>query len=327
MRGFGLKNLFYVFTDNFHKSFTAEKDVENFLRVFNKIFGSDMNRFIGSCKKDSDRGIDLINDLNSHESKVMDYDKKELIGFLKRCDKDFPRSITMLQYPVVMSILKARGNIKVTEEQFSELNKMRDILAKPAWHFVDNMMPLIARRAAEIIGAKEKSISCMMIEEVIQSLEKSRLIVSEEELDKRHKLTVVVSIDSKRYLLSGKPAEGCWELFKKNVHFSSDILQGMPCYPGILEGEICRINDYRELDKIREKTILATYMTDIHYTPYLHKIKAILTEEGGLACHAVIVAREFKIPCITGIKGLMDSFKDKDRVEVDADKGIVRKIR
>ena len=58
----------------------------------------------------------------------------------------------------------------------------------------------------------------------------------------------------------------------------------------------------------------------------MKKASAIITDEGGLSCHAAIVARELGIPCIIGTKIATKVLKDGDRVEVDADKGIVKKI-
>jgi len=54
--------------------------------------------------------------------------------------------------------------------------------------------------------------------------------------------------------------------------------------------------------------------------------KAFVTDEGGIVCHAAIIARELKVPCIIGTKFATQIFKDGDMVEVDADKGIVKKI-
>jgi len=51
-----------------------------------------------------------------------------------------------------------------------------------------------------------------------------------------------------------------------------------------------------------------------------------VTEDGGITCHAAIVARELKTPCVTGIKVITQVVKDGDEIEVDADKGIVRII-
>ncbi len=53
---------------------------------------------------------------------------------------------------------------------------------------------------------------------------------------------------------------------------------------------------------------------------------AIISEEGGITCHTAIVSRELKIPAIVGMQGVIRIFKDGDTVEVDATKGIVRKV-
>jgi len=59
----------------------------------------------------------------------------------------------------------------------------------------------------------------------------------------------------------------------------------------------------------------------------MQRAAAFVTDEGGITCHAAIVAREMKKPCVIGTKIATKIFKDGDIVEVDADKGIVRKIR
>ena len=61
--------------------------------------------------------------------------------------------------------------------------------------------------------------------------------------------------------------------------------------------------------------------------PVIHKAKAIITDEGGITCHAAIVSREFKIPCIIGTKKATKVLRDGDLIEVDADKGIVRILK
>ncbi len=58
--------------------------------------------------------------------------------------------------------------------------------------------------------------------------------------------------------------------------------------------------------------------------PAVSKVIAIITDEGGILCHAAIVSRELKIPCIIGTKIATKVLKDGDLVKVNADKGIVR---
>ncbi len=72
--------------------------------------------------------------------------------------------------------------------------------------------------------------------------------------------------------------------------------------------------------------ILVCDNTDVRYLPYMRKAAAIVTNRGGILSHAAIVARELKKPCIIGTKVATQVLKDGDRVEVDATKGIVRKV-
>lgn len=68
-------------------------------------------------------------------------------------------------------------------------------------------------------------------------------------------------------------------------------------------------------------------MTSPWYLPAMKKATAIVTDEGGITCHAAIVSRELKKPCIIGTKIATKVLKDGDLVEVDANKGIVRIIK
>jgi len=55
----------------------------------------------------------------------------------------------------------------------------------------------------------------------------------------------------------------------------------------------------------------------------MKKAKAIITDKGGLTCHAAIVSREMRIPCVVGTKIATKILKDNDMVEVDAERGVV----
>jgi len=68
-------------------------------------------------------------------------------------------------------------------------------------------------------------------------------------------------------------------------------------------------------------------MTSPEFLPAMKKAKAIITDEGGVTCHAAIVSRELNIPCVIGTKVATKSLKDGDLVEVDTHQGIIRKIK
>ena len=76
-----------------------------------------------------------------------------------------------------------------------------------------------------------------------------------------------------------------------------------------------------------EGDILVSINSNPNLMPLLKKCSAIVTDEGGITCHAAIISRELKKPCLIGTKIATQVLKDGDLVEVDADKGIVKIIK
>jgi phosphoenolpyruvate synthase/pyruvate phosphate dikinase len=105
-----------------------------------------------------------------------------------------------------------------------------------------------------------------------------------------------------------------------------DENKGMCASPGKVKGTIKIVPTPAQNDKVQDGDILVTYATTVDYLPAMKKAAAFITEIGGLTCHAAVVAREFGVPCIVSLNNAMKNFKDGDLVEVDANKGIVRKL-
>ncbi len=68
-------------------------------------------------------------------------------------------------------------------------------------------------------------------------------------------------------------------------------------------------------------------MTRIEFVPLMKKAKAIITNEGGIACHAAIVSREFGVPCIIGTKIATDVLKSGDLVEMNVETGNIKILK
>jgi phosphohistidine swiveling domain-containing protein len=110
-----------------------------------------------------------------------------------------------------------------------------------------------------------------------------------------------------------------------------DEIHGQSAYKAApIRGEVLIVTDKNELrakSHFMAGKILAAIQTTPHYIPYIKDVKALITDEGGITCHAAIVSREFKIPCVIGTKIATKVLHDGDEVEVDAEKGIVRIIK
>ncbi len=101
-------------------------------------------------------------------------------------------------------------------------------------------------------------------------------------------------------------------------------LKGQVAYPGVVRGSIQIVSKKEDLASFKEGSILVSPMTVPTFLPAMHKAIAFVTDEGGITCHAAIVAREMKKPCIIGTKIATKALKNGDMVEVDAGKGVVR---
>ena len=106
---------------------------------------------------------------------------------------------------------------------------------------------------------------------------------------------------------------------------SGDSVQGKSAFSGKVTGRCRVILNFKGAD-IEEGDILVTGMTDPNFVPLMKKAGAIVTDGGGMLSHAAIVSRELKVPCIVGTKLATKMFRDGDVVEVDAERGVARKI-
>ena len=112
----------------------------------------------------------------------------------------------------------------------------------------------------------------------------------------------------------------------KQGNKKQNVMQGTPANSGMVKGKVRKVLLDSEFSKFKQGEILVALQTMVHYVPIMKKSKAILTEFGGLTSHAAIVGRELGKPSIVGIPNLITSLKDGDRVEVDAERGVIKKI-
>ncbi|MFA4954025.1 MAG: PEP-utilizing enzyme [Patescibacteria group bacterium] len=102
---------------------------------------------------------------------------------------------------------------------------------------------------------------------------------------------------------------------------------GRSAFPGVVRGRACVAPGAKDSYKVREGDILVCAMTSPDYLPAVRRAAAFVTDEGGLLCHAAIIARELSKPCVIGTKIATKVLRDGDEVEVDADNGIVRILK
>lgn len=129
------------------------------------------------------------------------------------------------------------------------------------------------------------------------------------------------------YRTRGKFIIGTGAVFKrwkKLIHAAMPReIRGSVAHPGVVTGRVVRHLSWTGIKKLPKGSILVTGMTNPQMIPYLKRAGAIVTDEGGIVCHAAIIAREMKIPCIVGTQVATERLKDGDLVHVDAERGVV----
>jgi pyruvate,water dikinase len=101
------------------------------------------------------------------------------------------------------------------------------------------------------------------------------------------------------------------------------LLQGQGAAPGIASGKVVIIRDVKDTGSVKEGDILVTRMTNPDMVPAMRKVAAIVTDEGGLTCHAAIVSRELGTPAVVGTKTATNILRNGQVVTVDGELGLI----
>jgi pyruvate,water dikinase len=139
---------------------------------------------------------------------------------------------------------------------------------------------------------------------------------------------------NKLWILQARP-ETVWTLKDASAAKPEDIqildrsvlISGLPASPGVAVGRAHVIRSVADIHEFQSGEILITPMTAPDWVPAMRKAKAIITNSGGMTCHAAIVSRELGIPCIVGTsskgQAATDVIVTGDQITVDATNGVV----
>jgi pyruvate,water dikinase len=101
-------------------------------------------------------------------------------------------------------------------------------------------------------------------------------------------------------------------------------LRGMAASPGVVEGLARVVTDADQLSEVQQGEILVATVTAPSWGPIFGKIKATVTDIGGMMSHAAIVCREYGLPAVTGTGSASTTIKTGQRLRVDGTKGTVQ---
>ena len=105
-----------------------------------------------------------------------------------------------------------------------------------------------------------------------------------------------------------------------------DALKGTPAAGGRARGRAAVLRDVQEAARMQRGDILVTKQTDPGWGPVLFLAKALVIERGGMLSHGAIIAREFGVPCVVGVKNASTRIAHGAHIDVDGDRGLVIEV-
>jgi len=241
--------------------------------------------------------------------------------------------------------------IKLTEKSLSEIKKkkkellessnlskndLRDIeFSKEIMTWFDNRKLGTMKQVYYLFDLLEKiaeennlsyhDLSLYSVEEIQRLLDEG-VKIKEDEIKKRNGNAFIAFEEKNKSCFCGDFGKELFNIVLDSQ--KSNTLKGVVASKGskeIVQGR-ANIVINPENSSFNEGDILVTSMTRVEFVPIMRKAKAIITNEGGIACHAAIVSRELGIPAIIGTKVATETLKDGDKIEMDMKTGEIKII-
>lgn len=180
-------------------------------------------------------------------------------------------------------------------------------------------------------GITLRQAGMMTMEEMIIYMDSGKM-PSVSILNKRWKSCILFDYgDSEKFIYGQEAAD--W--IKKNVELDKidknvKILSGQVACPGNtkeISGAVKIVNSPQDMANFHEGDILVSITTTPDIVPAMKRAAAIISDVGGLTCHASIVSRELGKACIIGTKFATKVLSDGEQVELDMEEGIIKRLK
>lgn len=234
-------------------------------------------------------------------------------------------------------------NVRFVREDYKSINEdvellrylifLRTYVAETNAYCSALLKPTLTKLAKEY-NLEHDELVFLTQKEIVNLIKNKELPVSKDVIYQRKNGYAVILLKNSEYFIYGNSLKLLYKHYdvlsgekKPKIEDHQGIIKGSVANKGFAKGIAKIINSAEDFDKFDKGEILVTSMTTPNYVPIIGKAAAIITDEGGITCHAAIVSRELGIPCIIGTKIATKVLKDGDMVEVDANKGVVKILK
>lgn len=132
--------------------------------------------------------------------------------------------------------------------------------------------------------------------------------------------------DGTAWILQSRPVTAAGSVEAKAPPPEEDhqvLLRGLGAAPGSANGTARVLTSLADAGRLSDGEILVTHMTAPDWVPLMRRAAAIVTDSGGMTCHAAIVSRELGIPCVVGTSEASRKLRNGEVITVDATRGLI----
>lgn len=202
----------------------------------------------------------------------------------------------------------------------------RTYMAETSGLIAQSMWPFLEKTSSGLGLENKDDYLWFTINELIAAAEGKKQLDKSLIPQRKEKVGVVVDDSGKEVVLVGKELDDVIDkLLAREVSEAKELTGRIACQGKVI-GIAKIVVEPKDINKVGEGDILIAPETSPDFVVGMKKAAGVVTELGGITCHAAIVSREFNIPCIVGVKNATIVLKDGDKIEVDANNGVVRKL-
>lgn len=245
--------------------------------------------------------------------------KERINQILKTPKKSLTEKNKLIQY------LKPPKKLKVLLEISEDFTHWQDERKKQTYwstHYGSLLLEEIGRR----FGFTLREMKYHFPTEVMALFKKP--LISKREIRGRLKKCLWYQKGENQYevITEGSARSTYHQIFEKKSLKAVNDFRGLSACRGVARGPVRILKSATEVRKLKEGDVLVAVMTRPDYIMGIKKAAAIVTNEGGVTCHAAIVSRELNIPCVIATKIATEVLHDGDIVEVNGNHGVVTVI-
>jgi len=235
-----------------------------------------------------------------HQIKNPNQELKKIEQSFKERKKEFNIQLNKITSKKLKNLIIMLKNAVFLRDYRDMIRQKLNLAIKPFYETIANRL-----------GLTVEEVALLTNQEIEYHLLHS-INFSKEEIEKRKKSFLLMQKHDKINILSGNKA-----IIRPKKEVQKRTIKGITASPGKAKGIARVIYTNKDFNKLKPGEIMVAGMTRQDFVQIMRKASAVITNEGGVTCHAAIISRELSIPCIVGTNNATEIINDGDLIEIE----------